>query len=215
VLYPVLLLLPGRIAAPRVLLLPFAVAGLWTAPAVAQAVDPRAPDPGVATHVRAPAFQALPLELTLLHRLPGYGLRGWGDAVWVVPRESFSTEEPHPNGVWVRGASRSQVVVVAPRPLQELRLRAWSLSGDNEMTLDSGAERVRVRFDTEGKRGGTPIVLELGRPARLGFPPGGPVEYLYMLDLATTEGLIPARRVADSRDTRYLGVFLDFTGGGP
>jgi len=215
VLYPVLLLLPVRIPWPRALLIPFAIAGLWTAPAVIQAVDPRAPDPGAATHVRAPAFRALPLELTLLHRLPGNAMRAWGEAVWVVPRETFSTEEAHPNGVWVRGASRSELVVVAPRPLAELTLRAWSLSGDNEMILASGAERLRVRFDTEGKRGGTPLTLKLGRPARLGFPPGGPVEYLYTLDLETTDGLIPARRVAGNRDPRYLGVFLDFTGGGP
>lgn len=216
VLYPALLLLPGRLGARRALLLPFAAAGLWTAPALAQPLEPRAPEPGPAVHVRAAAFQALPLELTLLHRLPGHAFRGWGDAVWVVPRHSFSTEEDHPRGVWVRGASRSQVVVVAPRPVDHLSFRAWSLSGDNELIVDSGRERVRVLFDTEGKRGGTPITLAV-RPAAtgLGFPPGGPGMTFYELTLTTTDGLIPARRMTGNPDLRYLGVFLDFTGGGP
>jgi hypothetical protein len=216
VLYPALLLLPGRLAARRALLLPFAAAGLWTAPALAQPLEPRAPEPGPAVYVRMPAFQALPLELTLLHRLPGFGFRGCGDAVWVVPRHSFSTEEDHPRGVWVRGATRSQVIVVAPRPVDHLSFRAWSLSADNELILDSGRERVRVRFDTEGKRGGTPITLAV-RPAAtgLGFPPGGPGMSFYEIDLTTTDGLIPARRMPGNPDLRYLGAFLDFTGGGP
>ncbi|MES1245968.1 MAG: hypothetical protein ABUT39_30450, partial [Acidobacteriota bacterium] len=59
VLYPVLLFLPGRLAARRSLILPFAAAALWTAPALVPALVS-------GNSLDLPAFRALPLELTLL-----------------------------------------------------------------------------------------------------------------------------------------------------
>ena len=127
------------------------------------------------------SFQRLPLELTLLagDHLPGFSAQTWGDAVWIVPRESFFAEEHHPHGVWVRGATRSEVIVVSPKPLSRLAFTAYSLSGANVLTLDGGAGRLTVRFDSEGKRGGTPIDLALSPVARdLGFFPAGPRDLL-------------------------------------
>jgi hypothetical protein len=49
----------------------------------------------------------------------------------------------------------------------------------------------------------------------LGFLPRTRHEYLYRLDLATTEGWMPARRDEGSEDHRYLSTFLSFTGGPP
>jgi hypothetical protein len=87
-----------------------------------------------------------------------------------------------------------------------------SLAEDNELVVDSGVDRLRVRFDTEGKRAGTPADLALGPAARnLGFFPR---DYFYRFTLETTGGLVPSRRDAGSSDPRDLGVFLDFTGKG-
>lgn len=216
-IYPALLFLPGRMAARRSLVLPFAAAGLWTAAVVAVPVQQIAPEATLQAHVRMPTFQALPLELTLLAngRIPGYWIRGWTEAVWVVPKHNFFAEERHPNGVWVRGASRSDVVLVAAAPLPVLRLTARSLVPENVLTLDSGVDRVTVRFDSDEKRFGTPIELRLAPVARdLGaFLPRAP-EYYYRFTLESTAGLVPARREPKSQDYRYLGTFLDFTGGG-
>jgi hypothetical protein len=212
-IYPALLLLPGRIAARRSLVLPFAAAGLWTAAVVAVPVMQLAPEPTLQAHVRSASFQALPLELTLIGKIPGYFLRGWPGGVWVVPKQNFYAEERHPHGVWVRGASRSEVVVVSPSPLDRLRFDVYSLSGANQLTLDSGAERVVVRFDSEDKRQGTPVDLRLRLAARnLGFFPDAPREYFYRFTLATTDGIVPAHRDPKSQDPRNLGVFLGFEG---
>lgn len=215
--YPAFLFLPGRVTVRRSLVLPFAAAGLWTAVAVLGSLSRLAPEAVFQLHAAAPAFQRLPLELTLLpgDRLPGFFTRTWGDALWIVPRRTFFVEENHPNGVWVRGATRSEVIVVSPVPLEKLAFTVYSLAADNELTLDSGVERLRVRFDTQGKRDGTPVELSLTPAARnLGFFPASPRERVYRFTLETTAGLVPARAYRDSGDPRDLGVFLDFTGQG-
>lgn len=204
--YPAFLFLPGRLTVRRSLALPFAAAGLWTVVAV---IHP--------FHTTVPSFQRLPLELTLLpgNGLPGFATRTWGDSLWIVPRDTFFAEENHPNGVWVRGGSRSEVIVVSPAPLDRLSFTVYSLAADNELKLHTGAERLRVRFDTEGKRAGTPVDVALAPAARnLGFFPASPRERVYRFTLETTSGLVPARVDRKSADPRNLGVFLDFTGQG-
>lgn len=206
VLYPALLFLPGRLSARWSLVPPYAAAGLWTAVAVAGAVVPPPPHAG-----EIPTFRALPLELTLLGegvQLPGYAVRNWGQGLWIVPRATFWVDEGDPDGVWVRGASVSEVVVVSPQPLEEIRFLARSLAEENELVAESGAERVLVRFDTEGKRSGAPVTLAL-EPAAAGlgiFPSG---DWIYRFTLSVSDGIIPARRLPGNQDPRYLGVFLD------
>ncbi|HEV2852970.1 MAG TPA: hypothetical protein VHC97_09225 [Thermoanaerobaculia bacterium] len=212
--YPAFLFLPGRISARRSLALPYAAAGLWTAAAVAGSLARLAPEAPLQLHAQAPAFQRLPLELTLLaaDRLPGYVTQTWGDALWIFPRWSFFAEERHPHGVWARGGTRSEVIVVSPKPLSRLRFLAYSLAEDNDLLLTSNVDRFRVRFDTEGKRNGTPVELAAEPVAHdLGLLPRGS---FYRFTLETTGGLVPARHSRRSPDPRNLGVFLDFTGEG-
>jgi hypothetical protein len=206
--YPAFLFLPGRLDVRRSLVLPYAAAGLWTASALAS--------PWL--HAASPAFQRLPLELTLLagDHLPGFSAQTWKDAVWIVPDGTFFADEHHPHGVWVRGATRSEVIVVSPRPLSRLAFDVDSLSASNVLTLDSGADRLTVRFDSEGKRNGTPVDLAVQPTARsLGFFPASSGERFYSFTLETSAGLVPSRVDWRSHDPRNLGVFLDFTGKGP
>jgi hypothetical protein len=210
--YPAFLFLPGRLDVRRSLVLPYMAAGFWTALAVVGSL-PRVVSESFKAQTAAPIFLRLPLELTLIPggRLPGYEAQTWGGAVWIVPRRTFFTDARQPEGVWVRGSSRSEVIVVSPRPIARLSFLAYSLAAHNELRLDSGVDRLRVRFDTQGKREGTPITLAV-RPAAkdLGFF-SQPGERFYRFTLETTGGLIPARHDPQSRDTRDLGVFLDFT----
>ncbi len=217
IVYPAFLFLPGRIGsqrgARRSLVLPFVAAGLWTAAAVMGSLSKLAPEAPLQLHTQAPSFQRLPLELTLLpgESLPGYIAQTWGDALWIFPR-TFFAEERHPHGVWVRGGTRSEVIVVSPKPLSRLSFLVYSLSGDNELILTSNADRFRVRFDTEGKRNGTPVELAVEPVARnLGLFPR---DHFYRFTLETTGGLVPSRYDRKSADLRNLGVFLDFTGEG-
>jgi hypothetical protein len=207
VLYPILLFLPGRLSLRRSLVLPFAAAALWTLPALV---------PGASLDL--PVFRALPLELTLLGdgvQLPGYRVRVWGETVWVLPMATSWPDEGHPNGAWLKGASTSEVVVVSPEPLERIHFNVNSLTADNELLVDSGAERVLVRFDSEGKRNGAPVDLAVKQTASgLGILPGAAEEHVYRFTLTASGGIIPARRLTGSRDPRYLGVFLDVAGKG-
>jgi hypothetical protein len=218
VLYPALLFLPGRLALRRSLAVPFAAVGLWTAAALAGGVFPGSL-PAASSDL--PAFRALPLELGLLGggiQLPGYRLRSWGEAVWALPLATSWPEEGHPHGVWIRGDSTSDVIVISPQPLSTVRFFAHSLTGlaeDTELLADGGAGRVLVRFDSDAKRNGTPVDLALEPAARdLGILPGAKEEWVYRFRLRVSGGIIPARRLPGSRDPRYLGVFLDLTGEG-
>lgn len=213
IVYPAFLFLPRKISVRRSLALPFVAAGLWTAAAVIGSISKLAPEAPLQLHAQARSFQRLPLELTLLpgESLPGFIAQTWGDALWVFPGTFFAGER-HPHGVWVRGGTRSEVIVVSPKPLSRLSFLVYSLAADNEMILTSNAGRFRVRFDTEGKRNGTPVELAVEPVAHnLGLFPS---DHFYRFTLETTGGLVPSRYDRKSADPRNLGVFLDFTGEG-
>ncbi len=213
-LYPALLfLLPERLALRKSLLLPFAAAALWTVPALSGVVFS-----GVSA---MPAGAALPLELTLLGdgvQLSGYRLRSWEDGVWVLPLATTWPDEEHPNGTWVKGGSTSEVLVISPKPLDRIHLKIHSLTAENEVRIESGAESVLVRFDSEGKRNGAPVDLKVEPKASglgiLSSTSGIGAEHVYRFTLTVSDGIIPARRLPGSQDPRFLGVFLDVTGKG-
>jgi hypothetical protein len=207
VLYPVLLFLPERRSVRRSLVLPFAAAALWTLPALV----PAAP-------LDLPMFRVLPLELTLLGdgvQLPGHRVRVWEETVWVLPMATSWPDEGHPNGAWLKGASTSEIVVVSPKPLDSIHFNVHSLADDSELLADSGVEKVLVRFDSEGKRNGAPVDLRVEPSAtNLGILPGAAEEHVYRFTVTVSGGIIPARRLPGSQDSRYLGAFLDVTGKG-
>lgn len=218
-IYPLLLFLPRRVDARRLLALPFLAAGLWTASVVAVPVQQIAPEFTLQTHVRSAPFQALPLELTLLPggRIPGYAFVNFGQGTWVVPKQNFFAQERHPNGVWVRGSSRSQVIVVSPIELATVYFTAFSPVPGNVLTVDGGGERVVVDFaDQAAREEGAAIEVAVEPVARdLGFLTRSRHEYFYRLEIATTEGWMPARRDEGSEDHRYLSTFLSFSGAPP
>ncbi|HSL81328.1 MAG TPA: hypothetical protein VLF66_01045, partial [Thermoanaerobaculia bacterium] len=216
--YPVLLFLPRRLRGGRALLLPFAAAGLWLAPALAGAAAGTASGQGAELATRSPAHRALPLELELLAegRLTGYQvfhrLPEAQSNPWIVPREAFYASERHPAGVWVRGGSRAEVLLVAREPVEAVRFTASSISAEAELVV-RGDGRFRVRFDTEGKRAGVPVEVRpelVARGLGLFFPEAPEQERIYRLVIEAAGGAVPARVDPASGDPRYLGVFLEF-----
>lgn len=211
-IYPALLFLPARWLGGGALVATFAAAGLWTAPVVATPVQQVAPEFGLQVHARMPAFRALPLELTLVPngRIPGYFLQSWGDALWIVPKENFFIGEKNDQGVWVRGGSRSEIYLVTTKPLETLQMEIGSVSGDNEITLESDVDRVVVRMDSPGKRVGTPVTFRpepVARDLHAFFQEG---EYFYRFELTVSDGVMLSRRDKKNLDDRYLGAFLRF-----
>ncbi|HRC87816.1 MAG TPA: hypothetical protein PK413_19660, partial [Thermoanaerobaculia bacterium] len=162
---------------------------------------------------RLASFRPLPFEGTLAvaGALPGYREWRFGEDRWYVPASTFFADEHHKNGVWVRGGSSSEVMIASSLPLANgFSLRLHSIAG-NRARLRSGEEEVSVTFDSLGKKQGTPISLPLEPVAGRG--PGG--LSLYRLRVEVEGGLVPTEHDPKSRDRRYLGVFLDLTGGGP
>jgi hypothetical protein len=211
---PAFLLLPESLAVGRLLAAPFLAAALGTVGALAAALSPVAARVEPGSHLTEPVFLRLPLEATLLSRggVPGHAIRSWQGSAWLLPVENFFVEEQDPDGVWVRGASRSEVFLVSPEPLRSLSFRVSSLSDANVLTLTSGRGKVTVRFDSEGKRQGTPVELPVGSTARnIGFFAPGEPDYVYRFTLESSDGVIPLRRRLHGQDARYLGTFLDFT----
>lgn len=215
--YPAFFFLVGQRPGRWSLLLPFAAAGLWTLPAVALLTVPHAREPHAQLHVRSPAFRLLPVELQRLARgeLPGYVAASWGEALWLVPRESFFTEDRHPNGVWVKGSSSSEVVVVTEEPEERIWVCFHALAAGTLLTVESDEETVTVLFDTLAKRQGSIVELAPSPSARgrRGRGGGAPL-YYHRLRLTIRGGVQASRHFPGSEDHRYLGVFLDFTGDG-
>jgi hypothetical protein len=142
---------------------------------------------------------------------PGFVRREWGGATWIVPDDDFFAGERNPAGVWVRGGVTTTAYVVSAAPLDALRLILSTPFAEQAVSLDGGGDRVRVRFDSEGKRGGTPIVLPLAEVAHdVGFLKGQKHEHVYRVTIESATGWVPGLLDADNRDGRYLGVFLNF-----
>lgn len=216
--YPALLFLLSRFDARRTLLLPFAAVALWTASVVAVPVQQIAPSATLQSHVRSPTFQRLlPLELTLLRggRIPGYWFENYGQGTWVLRKDNFFGHEDHPQGIWVRGGSRSEVIVVSPVPLETVWFTAYTPIAGNTVSAESDVDRVEVHFPDPGMQG-LPVELAVEPVARdLGFLAGARHEYFYRFTLEVADGWLPLHTDPESRDSRFLGAFLSFTGAPP
>jgi len=217
--YPLLLFLPQRLRAGRAAALPALAAGLWLVPSLAVAASGLGGVYAVELPARGPTFRALPVELELLAegRLAGYTpFDRFPQATggrWYVPLETFFVSESHPDGVWVRGGTRSEIFVVSRGPVETIHFRAKSIAADSTLTVRAGGETVKARFDSAGKRAGVPVEIH-PEPVEQGlglFLHDTPQEeHVYRFVLKISGGAVPARVDPKSNDPRFLGVFLEF-----
>ncbi len=214
-LAPAAFFLPGGLVRRRWLVLAAIATGLWILPAAFPRWE-RDGRPGW----RAPAHAVLPVELTLLaaHRLDDYSLRVVGDVVWALPRREAFAEEGGKHGVWLLGASRAEVFLCSPRPLDHVSFKLFSFAPDNVARAGAGRSAVFARFDSEAKRAdGVPISLAVSPIAADlgGFFPPPQHEYYYRLTLDSSAGGVPRRVWRKNPDARYLGTFVSFDGEAP
>lgn len=187
--YPLFLLLAPGLTASRLLALPIVAAGLWTAPALSRWLRAGSASELVRS-ARLPTFRLLPQELTRFAAAERYGLAvidGRQDR-WVLPAECSAGAVEDGLRVW-SGCS-GEVWVVAPSPRRRLRLTTRTRAEDARLVLASERQQVAVRFDSRGKRAGTPLELSLTPRTRdLGNFFGR--EYYYRLTLVTADGSAP------------------------
>ena len=208
VLAPALLLLapPWR---PRwSFVAPWLAVALWTASATGSAL---AGLPGGAVEAAGATFRPLPLESPAVPgRLPGFVTRSWRGESWHLPRTTVFADDGHPNGFWVRGASRSEIWFETAPETRVLPLRAHSLAAGGALRISSAGGSVVVRFDDLERLQGAPIRVPLGPGRRLGeFRVG------HRLRIEMVGGRIASEHYPGSPDDRFLGAFLDLTGQGP
>jgi hypothetical protein len=150
----------------------------------------------------------LPLEVHRLHEDPSYTQVVRGDAMWLVPRASAFPEERNPGGVWLRGATWSDWVRIAPAPTERLRFTVSALA-EHRLVASTGDRTVTVVFDSATKRAGTPVELPVRASARSGgffFP--AQRSYATRIRFETDGGAVPRQTERRSPDTRYLGAFV-------
>jgi hypothetical protein len=100
-----------------------------------------------------------------------------------------------PSGFWALGVRRTDVSIVVPDPLTELRLRVHSGARPNRVTLTAGGWRQTLALE--------PGVVE---DVRVPVGPGG----LLALTIDAEAGFVPAEVDPLSRDERLLGVWIEF-----
>jgi len=178
---------------------------------------------GAGSHTKAATLRWLPVELTNFNDLPimqerarhvqWFGDRpGVGDLgfqVVFLDDHAYGRESETDKAFWVRGASRTEVLIRTDRPVRFLSLN-----------LTAGARPTVVTVRVEGRA--RTVELQPGRQADVIFdlPPGFPYKnqrpvdspgpsYLWVVSIESTGGFVPAEVDPTSRDTRSLGVRVE------
>ena len=155
--------------------------------------------------------ETLPVEVAEL--LPaggeGYRLRTFGEDRWWLPEAAFYVDEKNPAGVWMRGGTEAEVLLVRLRRHDQLRLRLRSLSAGNVFRVTAGEVSLEVPFAAAVRRKPVPVELPLGEPV-LSLEPTSErlAAYVYRLRLESTHGVVPRDRNPKSSEDRNLGTLI-------
>ena len=220
--YPLFLFLTPPLRSVATAFAGAAVGGLFTAQLV---LNPFYTSFRPAEHTKRGPYRALPVELSLVDDLPmnvspsrvRQPLGGDPPLLAYFLDDNVYTGEP--GAFWVRGERRTEVVVRAPARLRadggwdSLKIRhliVEVLNGDalNRVTVDTGRERQTVNLEPRAERAVT-VELDAGLPyAR---SPGQPVNYVYLLSIASEAGFIPLFSHSRNSSNRHLGVRIGLT----
>lgn len=153
-------------------------------------------------------FAYLPVELTQLSNLyhdypPAKVSTAEGLELFKTDEDSFLWEE---GGVWIKGHSRGDFIIRTKSPLQNLRVKIGNGPVANQVTVQVDSLKYSLRFEPHEVK---VINFDLS-----GLRKGAIIEdYHYRLSVSSREGFVPLLDLADSQDTRFLGVFVFFPQG--
>ncbi len=150
----------------------------------------------------------LPVELTMANDLPirldpsrGYVHYGpydeQGMILYFLDQHAWP---PEPEGMWVSGAGRADVIVRTSRPVDHLVVEAHSPIRTS-LTVSAGAEAVTVQVQP-----GPPVTFDVPVSGVHGLG-----DYACLLSATSTEGFVPHVMDPASPDTRNLGAQLRFS----
>jgi len=160
-------------------------------------------------------LRRLPVELTMADDLPAFLIQppririphgDPGDRLWLYFLDQ-NAWPPEPEGIWVSGSGRAEIIVRRSRPIDHLLIEAHSPIATT-LTIDMGGASVRFAVIP-----GRTSVAEI--PARGAIGPRGDLgSYFYLLTVRSSAGFIPHLREPTSTDYRNLGAQLRLSTGG-
>ena len=203
-LYPPLLFLlrPGLGAWPAVV---SGVGGL--AFVGAMLVSPYEASAATWRNVERPPLRWLPIEYTLLLDLPVRlnprrgGILFVREPTVLVYYMDGNTYDAEGQGFWIRGGETAETIVRSERPFKRVDL-VFSAPIDNHVRGTFAGRPFDVTV-----RAGVPTRVQIARPEGFRYHQS----YAHLLRSTPETGFIPAERKPGSRDTRYLGVFIELT----
>lgn len=132
--YPAFLFLVTRIRPSWTIPAGYAFAGLFLGPLLFTPFGAGGPEPTLQAHVRNIPFRWLPMELTL-RNVPGYHRIPLGDFRMIGRRDQFL---PLGENLWVRGADRSELYLVAGEPIEKVVFQVGSPAPRNRIEIELG-----------------------------------------------------------------------------
>jgi hypothetical protein len=216
--YPLFLLLTPPAAGLGGAAVAFSLGALFTAKIL---LNPFYASFNPGEHLKAGPLRWLPLELTLLNDLPMASkpervkqpLGGDPPVLAYFPDDNAFSPERDGNAFWVKGKSRTEVILRAP--VVNLGDRQFVSKSIVKLTFEvqNGADPAKVTVTTgAGKRVLAMKSAELttfALPVESGVPyhrDENPTSYLYWISISTTAGFVPFLEAPGSNDSRFLGA---------
>ncbi len=163
--------------------------------------------PTLQAHVRGRAFAWLPLETTIMRRVPGYDGATIADA-WLRYRKDVVTRRG--DELWLLGGREIELWMVTTEPVYDALFAVRSEAADNRVEIESPGETARVTFGTDP--GPQLVELALGKPRFIDPVEGNP-GFLYALRIRTSTGRHPRRPNGEwAQPAFYLGAGLTYLG---
>jgi hypothetical protein len=132
----------------------------------------------------------LPASARLTDLVARRAVKYAGVSVFFLDERSFA----EPEGFWIGGSRQSAVVVQADRPQPSVDLVIRNAPVENRLTLVSGQWREELTLAAGEERH---VQVPLGAGQRAAF-----------VTATTTSGFRPSASTPDSRDDRFLGVWV-------
>ncbi|HVS64362.1 MAG TPA: hypothetical protein VMT85_12765 [Thermoanaerobaculia bacterium] len=162
----------------------YALGGLFIGPLLFTPFGAMVPEGTLQAHTRSFPLRAFPLELSL-RNLPGYHRLGLGP-LRLVAREDRVV--PEDETLWVEGATRTEILVLAAERLGRQRLQLLGVA-DGEVEVALGGDRVRVPL-----RVGEIATVELEpRSFTRRYSPANDLWWVTELEVETSGGAIRHR----------------------
>lgn len=158
-------------------------------------------------HTKQYPLSMLPAELTILHNLP-FNTNPRARLQELEPRARFLTyfiddgtwlREGDLGGFWVKGGSEAEVVLRSRVPAQVLTLQIRNRGKVNDVMVQHGAERLRLRLEPGEQR-----TVELRAAEEVDYDG----TWLYRFSVGSTATSVPLFDTPGSGDYRSLGVFV-------